>query len=102
MDMIGGSFALRRCLLLDFRVQWRQLCHSQICGTAVAQQGTLAFCVSGELLFHLDICAREVLVAPHVKLQAEVSGGGEGTKFALKCFTSVLVLMYLESEGRLV
>ena len=34
-----------------------------------------------------------------MKLQAEVTGGGEGAKFALKCLTPVLVLMYLEKTG---
>lgn len=34
-----------------------------------------------------------------MKLQAEVTGGGEGAEFALKRLTPVLVLMYLEKEG---
>lgn len=37
-----------------------------------------------------------------MKLQAEVTGGGEGAKFALKSLTPVLVLMYLEKEDRFV
>lgn len=36
-----------------------------------------------------------------MKLQAEVTGGGEGAEFALKRLTPVLVLMYLEKEDRL-
>ena len=73
---------------------------SQVCGAAVTHHGALALRVGSELLFHLDVCAGEVLVAAHVKLQAEVTGGGEGAKFALKCLTPVLVLMYLEKEAR--
>lgn len=72
----------------------------QVRGAAVTHQGALALRVGGELLFHLDVCAGEVLVAAHVKLQAEVTGGGEGAKFALKRLTPVLVLMYLEKEDR--
>lgn len=34
-----------------------------------------------------------------MKLQAEVTGGGEGAEFALKRLAPVLVLMYLEKEG---
>lgn len=75
---------------------------SQVRGAAVTHQGALALRVGGELLFHLDVVAREVLVAAHVKLQAEVTGGGEGAKFTLKCLTPVLVLMYLEKEDRFV
>lgn len=72
----------------------------QVGRATVTHQGALTLSVSGELLFHLDVCAGEVLVAAHVKLQAEVTGGGEGAKFALKRLTPVLVLMYLEKEGR--
>ena len=82
-------------------MQRGHLCPPQVCGAAVTHQGALALRVGGELLFHLDVCAGEVLVAAHVKLQAEVTGGGERAKFALKCLASILVLMYLEKEDRL-
>lgn len=81
-------------------MQWGHLRPSQVCRAAVTHQGALALRVGSELLFHLDVCAGEVLVAAHVKLQAEVTGGGEGAKFTLKCLTPVLVLMYLEKEAR--
>lgn len=99
MDVIGGSLDRRRHLLLGVRMQRGHLRPPQVCRAAVAHQGALALGVSGELLFHLDVCAGEVLVAAHVKLQAEVTGGGEGAEFALKGLTTVLVLMYLEKEG---
>lgn len=73
---------------------------SHVRGAAVTHHRALALCVGSELLFHLDVCAGEVLVAAHVKLQAEVTGRGEGAKFTLKRLTSVLVLMYLEKEAR--
>lgn len=72
----------------------------QVCRTAVTHQGALALRVGGQLLFHLDVCAGEVLVAAHVKLQAEVTGGGKGAEFALKRLAPVLVLMYLEKGDR--
>lgn len=37
-----------------------------------------------------------------MELQAEVTGGGEGAKFALKRLASVLVLMYLVKGDRFV
>lgn len=88
-------------MLLGLSVQRGRLRRSQIRGAAVPQQGSLALCVGGGLLFHLDVRAREVLVAAHVKLQAEVSGGGKGTKFALKCLASILMLMDLDEEDRI-
>lgn len=81
-------------------MQWRHLRPSHVCGAAITHQGALALRVGGELLFHLNVCAGEVLVAAHVKLQAEVTGGGEGAKFALKRLTPVLVLMHLGNEDR--
>lgn len=40
-----------------------------------------------------------MLVAAHVELQAEMTGGGKGAKFTLKGLAPVLVLMYLEERG---
>lgn len=100
VNVIGGGLDRRSCLLLSVWVQRRHLRPPQVRGAAVTHQGALALRVSGELLFHLDVWAGKVLVAAHVKLQAEVTGGGEGTKFTLKCLTPVLVLMYLEKEDR--
>lgn len=95
VDVIGGRLDWRGSLLLSVRVQRGHLRRSHVCGAAVTHQGALALRVGGDLLFHLDVCAWEVLVAAHVKLQAEVTGGGKGTEFALKRLTPVLVLMYL-------
>lgn len=81
-------------------MQWGHLRPSHVCGATITYQGPLALRVGGEFLFHLNVCAGEVLVAAHVKLQAEVTGGGEGAKFALKRLTPVLVLMYLGKEDR--
>lgn len=81
-------------------MQWRHLRPSHVRGAAITHQGALALRVGGELLFHLNVCAGEVLMAAHVKLQAEVTGGGEGAKFTLKRLTPVLVLMYLGKEDR--
>lgn len=100
VDVIGGGLDRRRRLLLSVWMQWGHLGPPQVCRAAVTHQGALALRVCGELLFHLDVCAGEVLVAAHVKLQAEVTGGGERAKFALKRLTSVLVLMYLEKVDR--
>lgn len=99
MDVIGGRLDWRGRLLLSVRVQRGHLRRSHVCGTAVTHQGALALRVGGDLLFHLDVCAWEVLVAAHVKLQAEVTGGGKGTEFALKRLSPVLVLMYLGKNG---
>lgn len=99
MDVIGGRLDWRGRLLLSVRVQRGHLRCSHVCGTAVTHQGALALRVGGDLLFHLDVCAWEVLVAAHVKLQAEVTGGGKGTEFALKRLTPVLVLMYLGKKN---
>lgn len=96
MDVIGGGIGGRRRLLPAVRVQRRRLRAPQVCRAAVAHQGALALRVGGQLLFHLDVRAREVLVAAHVELEAEVTGGGEGAEFALERLAAVLVLMYLE------
>lgn len=96
MDVIGGGLGGRRRLLPAVRVQRRRLRAPQVRRAAVAHQGALALRVGGQLLFHLDVRAREVLVAAHVELEAEVTGGGEGAEFALERLAAVLVLMYLE------
>lgn len=100
MDVIGGGLDRRRRLLLSVWMQRGHLSPPQVCRATVTHQGALALRVCGELLFHLDVCAGEVLVAAHVKLQAEVTGGGERAKFTLKRLTPVLVLMYLEKVDR--
>lgn len=100
VDVIGRSLDRGGRLQLAVRVQWGRLRPSQVRGAAVPHQGALALRIGGELLLHLDVWAGEVLVAAHVKLQAEVTGGGEGAEFALKSLTPVLVLMYLEEEDR--
>lgn len=55
-------------------MQWGYLAPPQVRRAAVTHQGALALRVGGEFLFHLDVCAGEVLVAAHVELQAEVPG----------------------------
>lgn len=99
VDVIGGGVGGRRRLLPGVRVQRRRLRAPQVRGAAVAHQGALALRIGGQLLFHLDVRAREVLVAAHVELEAEVTGGGEGAEFALERLAAVLVLMYLEKGG---
>lgn len=100
MDVIGGSLDRGRHPLLSVGMQRGRLGPPQVRRATVAHQGALALGVGGELLFHLDVGAGEVLVAAHVELQAEVTGGGEGAEFALERLAPVLVLMYLEKGGR--
>lgn len=52
--------------------------------------------VGARLLFHLKLSPREVLVAAHVQLQAEVTRWREGTQLTLECLTPVLVLVHLK------
>ena len=99
VHVVRGGVRARRRLRPPVARRRRQRGGAPHVGHAVPHQGALALRVRGHLLLDLEVGAREVLVAAHVELQAEVAGGGEGAEFTLERLAAVLVLMDLR-RGR--